>query len=97
MDFIITNSTLDPTTGCWVWNRSVDGRGYAVYGQSGIRIARFAWELKNKKEMLGECACHSCDHKPCVNPDHIFEGSQLDNMRDYQAKKAHCSHHYIAL
>lgn len=32
------------------------------------------------------CACHHCDTPPCINPDHLFEGTRADNVRDAQLK-----------
>lgn len=36
------------------------------------------WPTKN--------VCHTCDRKACIRPDHLFEGDQIDNMRDCKAK-----------
>jgi hypothetical protein len=100
MDFIIANSTFDPKTECWLWNRSQDGRGYAVHGGAGIRIARFAWELEHKREMPSTHeACHTCDTPSCVNPKHVFEGTHAINMLDKQQKRRHrvrCSMRHTA-
>lgn len=79
----------DKTEGCWIWT---GGRGRAtrpgfVYGQVKIRPQRFAthrisWALVNGAIPRGMCICHRCDVPLCVNPDHLFVGTQADNLRD---------------
>jgi hypothetical protein len=32
------------------------------------------------------CICHKCDVRNCINPDHLFIGTQLDNIADMDAK-----------
>ena len=72
---------------CWLWQRNYAGSGaqYAVYGKTGrTRIARVAWELKTNCKMAEDNdACHTCDNKSCVNPDHIYEGTRSENMKDW--------------
>ena len=46
-----------------------------------ILMSRLTWEQKHGREMKG-LALHTCDNPLCINPDHIYEGSHEDNMRD---------------
>jgi len=72
---------------CWVWTGSTTQRGY---GQFCIRDRRVVahWILLPvlPDRSKGEQACHKCDNPPCVNPAHIFIGTQVDNMQDCKSK-----------
>lgn len=75
--------------GCWVWRRGAGSHGYGqFYFEPGKpRLAhRVAWELENGPIPTGMQVLHKCDNKKCVRPDHLFIGTQLDNMRDMIAK-----------
>ena len=78
---------FDKTDGCWVWNGATDGDGYGCFSYAGksYRAHRIALELDGRPpgEMF---ACHHCDNPSCVNPDHLFVGTNKDNMVDMVAK-----------
>jgi hypothetical protein len=44
---------------------------------------------KNGPIPAGLCVLHRCDVRPCINPDHLFLGTQKDNMADMAAKMGH--------
>lgn len=55
--------------------------------RGNLRAHRFSWELHNGKIPPDICVLHKCDTPACVRPDHLFLGTQLDNVKDMLAKK----------
>lgn len=81
---------------CWPWlgGRGSTGNGYGrVHFGGRMRPAtQVAWELANAAPFpAGKYACHSCDNPLCVNPAHIWPGTQSENLRDCVAKGRHRS------
>lgn len=82
------------TEGCWLWTGSREEHGYGVFhvgAHSTVIAHRYGWELVNgpipKREGAEElCVCHHCDTPSCVRPDHLFLGTDKDNMRDMVSK-----------
>lgn len=80
---------VQKTDGCWLWtgNRTPDGYGRFSQGKYDYEYAhRVAWRLTFGPIPNGKKICHRCDVYPCTRPDHLFAGTQLDNMRDKIAK-----------
>jgi biotin operon repressor len=77
------------TRTCWIW---VGARGspdpYGFIAKDGVnRLAhRVSWELHRGLVPDGMQVCHKCDVPYCVNPAHLFLGTQADNMRDKMEK-----------
>lgn len=82
----IENSSIKiPESGCWIWMKSLNHRGYGktCLGKgTNLSAHRVAYEEKYGKIPNGLMALHTCDVRSCVNPDHIFLGTQQDNMTD---------------
>ena len=72
---------------CWLWIGS-NCRGYGTFSINNIshRANRIAFEFYYKTTPGNLHVLHSCDNPSCCNPRHLFLGTQLDNMRDMDAK-----------
>lgn len=74
-------------TPCWVWTGATD-KGYGQLGFNGKSIGahRLAYELRHGASPGILHVLHRCDNPPCCNPDHLFLGTNGDNVRDMCAK-----------
>lgn len=79
---------VNKTNGCWLWTASRNGDGYGmmVFRGRGRGAHRVSWVLHYGEIPDGLRVLHKCDNPPCVNPEHLFLGTQLDNVRDCMAK-----------
>lgn len=73
---------VHPTLGqCWIWKNG-DWYGYIFLDYKQYYVHRVSWELHKGKIPEGLFVLHRCDNPGCVNPDHLFLGTQKTNMRD---------------
>ena len=77
----------DLQTGCWVWMGASNGRYGLIWRSPKFVMAhRVAYELYKGSIPPGLYVCHTCDVTFCVNPEHLFIGTQSDNMKDMISK-----------
>ena len=79
----------DPNSGCWLWTGTckTDKYGNDTYGciSVGSRMYlahRFSYEIHIGPITCGLFVLHKCDVRACVNPDHLWLGTQSQNMQD---------------
>jgi hypothetical protein len=79
------------TDGCWEW-RGADTRGYGVIEDKGVQQkahrVSLEWSL-GRPLHAGMLALHHCDNPACVRPDHLYEGTQQDNVDDRERRGRH--------
>jgi hypothetical protein len=86
------NKTLD---GCWVWIGSIHGtrsakrapRGAIQIGRKRHSASRTSWLLYRGEIPGGQFVLHDCDNSLCVNPDHLYLGTQAQNMDDMAKRR----------
>jgi hypothetical protein len=85
-------SRVHKSDGCWLWTAG-GSRGYGharvpvrlrhlMNGSTVTQAHGVAWVLERGQLPDGAFLCHHCDNPPCVRPDHMFIGTNADNMRD---------------
>lgn len=73
---------------CWEWTGYRKNKyGFTEFSEQGIYAHRLSWLLHRGEIPEGMQVLHKCDNPPCVNPDHLFLGTNQDNVADMRAKR----------
>lgn len=78
--------------GCWEWNGCINSKyGAFRFRKKPQKAHRVSWVIHNGEIPDGLQVLHKCDNPPCTNPEHLFLGTNADNMKDMVSKKRHVS------
>lgn len=79
---------VQKSEGCWKWKDVPCKNGYGLFNvwPEKFYAHRVMWELTRGPIPAGLFVLHHCDNPMCVNPEHLFLGTNLDNVRDMMAK-----------
>lgn len=83
---------FEPNSGCWLWSGAPGSGGYGVvkYDGRNQKAHRVSWALHTgAMPPRDRKVCHRCDTPACVNPGHLWLGTQQDNIADMVAKGRH--------
>lgn len=81
-----------PFSGCWIFMGAINNFGYGIVGagtrgQPNDRAHRIVYRHYKGEIPSGMFVCHTCDIPSCCNPDHLFIGTNQDNVDDMIRKK----------
>jgi len=75
---------------CWDWNGPRQPHGYGLFHiasmQRNVGTHRISYVIAHGDIPNGMCVCHSCDNPSCVNPAHLWVGTQAQNVVDRKLK-----------
>jgi hypothetical protein len=79
---------VEKTDNCWNWTASLNTYGYGCFwwNRKQHQSHRVSWYIQYGM-FPKDCLLHICDNPKCVNPSHLKEGTQIDNIHDKKNKR----------
>lgn len=94
LEYLLQNIEEDEYSGCWNWIGNMFQGGYGQFKHrkflgktTGINASRASWLIHNGPLDSYLFVLHKCDNRRCVNPSHLYVGTQKDNMKDCTVKQ----------
>lgn len=86
-----TKFDIDTSTECWNWTSAKNRKGYGQFKYDHkLHIAhRFIFSMLVEQIKEGNHILHRCDNPSCVNPEHLWQGTNQDNVDDKMQKRRH--------
>lgn len=86
----LDRNTFYSPDGCWYWTGSVKVTGYGIISVKDRLYAahRISYAIR-KGPVNNLFICHTCDNPKCINPDHLWMGTDMDNVLD-KVQKGRC-------
>jgi hypothetical protein len=83
---------VEKSDSCWIWVGAKTSNGYGSIGVNGKSMSahRYSYQLHNGAIPNGMVICHTCDIRLCVNPAHLWAGTQKENLHDMFKKGRDC-------
>jgi hypothetical protein len=76
--------------GCWEWQGAKKQNGYGHIKVGGKQVSIHRWVFIYLNRYVPEVVMHTCDNRPCINPDHLKGGTFAENNQDRENKGRGC-------
>jgi hypothetical protein len=88
---LLSKIEMIPEHSCWEWVAGKNEHGYGLlwYGNKMSKAHRLSYEVFVKKIDKNLFILHKCDNPGCIRPEHLYEGTQKDNVNDMVKRKRH--------